>query len=115
MDNSLLRIETSEKNDILVIKLIGEVNTLTAFSLDEKIQAYFLAHKYKFIFDLSEMPFISSAGIGYLLAALNQAKKNGGNLKLACPQKDVMDSLKNLEFTAFFQIKDNISEALENF
>ena len=115
MDNPQLKIETSEKNGIVIIKIIGEVNALTAFSLDEKIQNYFLNHKYRIVCDLSEMPYISSAGIGYLLAALNQAKKNGGNLKIAHLQKDVLDSLKNLEFTEFFQIKDTTADALENF
>jgi len=59
------------------------------------------------VIDLAAVPFVDSAGIGALAAALNLIKAAGGKLVLLSAQHRVVDLLSRLRLNKFFTFSDD--------
>ena len=57
-------------------------------------------------FDLAGLGEITKAGIGCLLYAQQEAKKNGGRIVLCAPNNKVRYRIEKLGFVPFFEIED---------
>jgi anti-sigma B factor antagonist len=68
--------------DVLVVALAGK--SLDASNVKEFKQeiAPILASKAKVVFDMSQLQFVDSSGLGSLLSCLRQLQAGGGELKL---------------------------------
>ena len=67
------------------------------------------------IFDLSNIEYVDSAGLGSLLLAYRQLKEFGSAVILVGVQDLVMKMLSISQLTDLFEYYDSIEEALENF
>src|SRR5690242_2238178 len=63
------------------------------------------------VIDLAEVPFVDSAGIGALAAALSLIKAAGGKLVLLSAQHRVMETFNRLRLIKFFNFSDDRSLA----
>jgi anti-sigma B factor antagonist len=83
MNNSLL-IETQILDgDILGIVLDGSLNTTTSEQFNQAIQSHLDQGRTKFIIDCRRVEYISSLGLGSLVALQARLRKKGGEVKLA--------------------------------
>ncbi|MFW6223263.1 MAG: STAS domain-containing protein, partial [Spirochaetota bacterium] len=69
----------------------------------------------KLIFHCSGLNYVSSTGIGSFTAFLQAVKPRGGDLVLLEIQPKVYEVFQLLGFSQFFNIKDNLDEAVEFF
>ncbi|MFC1558654.1 STAS domain-containing protein, partial [candidate division KSB1 bacterium] len=69
----------------------------------------------KFVVDLSRVRWISSTGLGVLVASLNAAKEKGGDLVLVGAADNVQNLLTITQLLHFFKSSDSIEEAVANF
>ena len=67
------------------------------------------------IFHCSGLNYVSSTGIGSFTAFLKAVKPRGGDLVLLEIQPKVYEVFQLLGFSQFFNIKDNLDEAIEFF
>lgn len=67
------------------------------------------------VFNLKDVPFIDSAGLGALTLSYTKAKAAGGLLKLACPQARVLDALEMTRLTRLFPVFHTEDEAAGSF
>lgn len=65
-----------------VIRLKGELNSLTSAHLREQLQQHLAAGQWRVLVDLSAVTFIDSSGLSALVAGLKSLKLNGGRLAL---------------------------------
>ena len=65
--------------------------------------------------DLSQVEFMSSAGLRAILAALKEARQHGGDLRLAAAQPGVEKILKISGFTSILKAYPSVDEALSSF
>lgn len=65
-----------------VIRLKGELNSLTSTPLREQLQAHLAAGRHHILVDLAAVTFIDSSGLSALVAGLKSLKLNGGCLAL---------------------------------
>ena len=65
--------------------------------------------------DLSQVEFMSSAGLRAILVALREARQNGGDLRLAAAQPGVEKTLKMSGFTSIMKAYPSVGEALSSF
>ncbi len=73
---------TTEKNgEELIVRLSGELNTLTAPELNDLLSENLSGVK-DLKLDFAECEYVSSAGIRVLLATYKQMKEEGGTMKL---------------------------------
>ncbi|MEW6413157.1 MAG: STAS domain-containing protein [Candidatus Zixiibacteriota bacterium] len=69
---------------------------------------------YHFIMiDMSQLQFISSAGVGSILGAVETSRENGGDIVLCNVSESVLHILRVLDLTDFLTIRDDIDHAVE--
>lgn len=100
------------------IHIVRLMKVFDASSLDEfeKVLAYLLSRDhYRIVVDLTSVEFISSAGWGAFTAELRRVRDNGGDIRLAGMNPDVLDVFLLLELDSFINAYDTIDDAIVSF
>ena len=115
MKNSLL-IETSLLDgDILVIVLDGSLNTTTSDQFNQAIQDHLDRGRTKIIIDCRRVEYISSFGIGSLVALQAKLRRKGGEAKLAGLLGPVADVIRLVGLDKLLGIYLDTEYARESF
>ncbi len=69
----------------------------------------------KVVFDLSQLRFIDSSGLGAFLSCLRQLSTKGGELKLCGMSKSVCQTFELIRINRIFDIHHNKDEAVRAF
>jgi anti-sigma B factor antagonist len=67
----------------------------------------------RMVLDLSIVEYMSSAGLGRLVACLKKARKGGGDLILARVRAEILELLELMKLTQIFTICDTVEQAVE--
>jgi len=110
-----LTISTSKAGDITVLKFSGKLDAQTAPSANDHLKQNIGAGHAKLVLDLSDLSYISSAGLGILNANQAEAKKGGGGIRLAGVRPQVKDVFDLMKFTLLFPMFGNVQDALQGF
>ncbi len=110
-----MEITASERSGATLVKIIGSMDALTcdqtqAF-FDERINSTHV----RLVVDLSQVDYLSSAGLRVLLSALKSARQRGGDLYLVGVQEGVHQVLKLAGFISIFKIFPMAAEAFAAF
>lgn len=100
------------------IHIVRLMKVFDASSLDEfeKVLAYLLSRNhYRIVVDLTSVEFISSAGWGAFTAELRRVRDNGGDIRLAGMNPDVLDVFLLLELDSFINAYDIVDDAILSF
>ena len=82
--NAALSIETQLLDgEILAVVLVGSLNTTTTDQFNQAIQNHLDQGRTKIIIDCRKVDYVSSLGIGSLVALQARLRKKGGEVKLA--------------------------------
>jgi anti-sigma B factor antagonist len=88
------------------VKLSGSLDTATAPELERQLAPILADHTKEIIFDLGQLSFISSAGLGVFAATRKQLKERGGQASFIHLQpqiREVFDIIKSLPGIAIFK------------
>ena len=110
-----MNINERDENGVAVFVLEGRVDTQGAVDLDLVLQTAIQSGKNKMVLDMSELRYLSSAGLRILADVLTQNKESGGDLKLAALNKKIKRVLQIVGFDKFFSIYETINAAVEDF
>lgn len=113
-----LKINLERITDIsegLVLYLNGYIDTYNSSFFQKKVSKVVEAGYTKLIFNCSALNYVSSTGIGSFTAFLKMVKPKGGDVVLLDIQPKVYEVFQLLGFSQFFNIKDNITEAIRFF
>lgn len=104
-------ISHSELKRCDLIKVSGRVDSATAPQLKSALDEVMKNGHYKLVLDMSDVKFISSAGLGTLIATQKACKRyNRGELVLASLPEPILASVKLAGFVPLFKIfDDNVS------
>jgi anti-anti-sigma factor len=105
-----VKSETLEDGQTLVFRCRGDLDAHTFEILDEELQDSFDEGASRIIVDLSQVPYMSSAGIGVLVGANNLAEENGGKMVLVKPSENVAQVLSDMGFDSLFTIAESVEE-----
>ncbi len=108
---------TSQKlqDNIVAVSMKGFLDAYTYNELEQVINGYFNQNVYKFVVDLSQVEYISSAGAGVFIGAIGVAQENQGNIILVRPQPNVQEVFDLLGLSQIFKISDSLDTALKTF
>jgi anti-sigma B factor antagonist len=99
-----------------VVKMSGRVDSNTAPTLGKALSTITEAGKYKIIFDMSEVNFMSSAGWWVLIDAQKTCRRyKRGELVLANVDSGIRASLDLVGMGSYFKIFDDITSAVGSF
>lgn len=104
-----------DKNGTLIL-ISGVIDAHTHEQFNKDVQKILDSHKYKLIFDFSDVDYLSSRGIGSLFSFLKRCRSNQGNILLLKPSKVVINTLELLKAKNIFNIlhaENDIHNAFE--
>jgi anti-sigma B factor antagonist len=101
--------------EIDVLRLVGIVDNTTAAQMSHALQKLVTAGRFKLIFDLSNVNYISSAGWGIFIGEIRQIRERKGDLKLACLMPEVEEVYHVLEFHTILRSFPTIDAAVRDF
>lgn len=111
----MMKITESNHEGITVFTLEGRIDTQGAVDLDLVLHAALSEGKHKMALEMSNVNYISSAGLRTLADVLTQNKQNGGDLKLVALNPRVARVLQIIGFHNFFAIYDTLAAAKADF
>ena len=80
-------------NDLGLATVKGFLDANTFEALDQSLQQLFGRSLYKIALDFSKLDYISSAGVGVIMGALNVAKANGGKIVVIESERETVSEL----------------------
>jgi len=110
-----IKCREEEANDVLIVDVAGDLDARSAgdlkLTLNEKIEG----GKVWILLNLSEVPYMDSAGLGVLVSGLKNTNRQNGDLRLWGLQPDVRNIFELTRLNKVFQIFDDEASALASF
>jgi len=110
-----IEIELIEVQNVLIVAVTGEVNSVTAIQLGEQLQQTAKQGKNQVVLDLSQVTYLSSAGLREVISGVQRAKENGGDLRIANPSARVVELLDMTGLNKALGIYATRDEAVQSF
>jgi anti-sigma B factor antagonist len=99
-----------------LVKATGRIDSQTAPQLAEVFDALTEADRFRIVFDMSEVEFLSSAGLRVLINVQKTCKRwNRGELVLANVSQRIQETLDLAGFVPLFRFSDDVLEAVGSF
>jgi anti-sigma B factor antagonist len=116
-DDSLkIRLQNfKDVNGLVALYLTGYIDTYNSNNFQKRVGKAIDSGYTKLIFHCSGLNYVSSTGIGSFTAFLKSVKPRGGDIVLLEIQPKVYEVFQLLGFSQFFNIKDNLEEAVNFF
>ena len=106
-----MKLETSEDNGILTVRLEGSLDGKTAPEAREQLQRFLTANS-KLILDLTNVDYLSSAGLRLLLVLYRELAARKGKLVLLGVSEDIRTVMSHTGFLSFFTLAESAVEAV---
>lgn len=111
----MMKINESKSGSIVVLDLNGRLDASTSGMLEKKLMELLDKGEKHFVFDFSQLDYISSAGLRVLLMAAKKTGGTGGKMALACLKEHVKEVFDIAGFSAIFSICSTREEAVKLF
>jgi anti-sigma B factor antagonist len=98
-----LKVETTG-NNYCIIELSGFLDAHTVNSFENRLEEILQEGEVRLVIDLQGLSYISSAGIGALMALTQHLRRKDGDLVLLKPNDKVYKILDLLGFTKIFNV-----------
>ena len=107
----MLEIEVDEKAGYTLCRPVGELDAYTVTSFREALGE--LAQRPRVVIDLSDVPFMDSAGLGALIGGIRRAREHGGEVAVACSRPTLTRLLHTTGFDRIVPVTETIDTAVE--
>ena len=111
-----MEIKTTQYKRCELIKVSGRVDSFTAPKLGDTLNEITQTGKYKLVLDMSEVEYVSSAGLRVMIDVQKICKQfNKGEVVLVSVPKRIFETLELAGFVPLFKFYDDVTEAVGNF
>jgi anti-sigma B factor antagonist len=110
-----MQIQTSELKRVTLFEISGRIDSTNAVELGDALTIAIDAGRSQIVLDLSNVEYMSSAGLRELVTALKKVKKGTGDLRLASPSDRVREVLELAGLDSIFEIYASQVEAVGSF
>jgi anti-anti-sigma factor len=109
-----MKLFEKKLENLIIVSIEGEIDAATG----PKLASFFdeqLSKTNNLIADFSKVDFISSAGIRVLLGTVKEARRSGGDLRLAKVQEKPYKVFRMSGFTRILKIYPDLEAAVESY
>ncbi len=106
-------IENYKRADL--IKISGRLDSSNASKLEDLLTTVLDEGQKNLVIELSELDYLSSAGIRYLVGTLKECRKRGGDLRIASPSARVDEVLRMAGLKSLFATYGDTTAAIGSF
>ena len=110
-----MEITAETHTDVTVVSISGTVDSGTAVALAATLRAHAENGGSHLVADLARVDYMSSAGLRALLETVKEARKRGGDLRLASVQPNVLRVLDLSGFTKILKVFSTVAAAAASF
>ena len=107
----MLEIRTSEQDRHVVLQPVGELDAYTVPAFREALAGQ--ASTARLLNDLSEVPFMDSAGLGALIGGIRRIREAGGEVTVACSRPALVRLLHTTGFDRIVVVAETPEAARE--
>lgn len=105
----MLNIQVQEGDEYTVCRPVGELDAYTVGQFRESLGE--LASKPKLLIDMSEVPFVDSAGLGALIGGIRRAREVGGDVAVCCNRPTLVRLLHTTGFDRIVTVAETLEDA----
>ena len=109
-----LKSSAGINSPVSVVKVIGEVDATNSVIVQQKVMPLSLPGCH-IILDLSEVSYMSSAGLRMLLSFYRQTSSHQGQIVLVGITDELKDTMSMTGFLGYFTIQDTLESGLKAF
>ena len=111
-ENFTASVSTGNNAHTKIVHLKGELDKVNIEELKKEVDPQSDdANVFQLIFDLSELNFINSKGIGYLVSVYSHLTKNGKTMIITNASQPVMDVISLVGLTSIIPYRASMEQA----
>lgn len=111
-----MEVTTTEYKRCDLVKVDGRVDSSTAPQVEEALNAILEAGRYKIVFDMTDVNFMSSKGWWVLIDTQKKCKRyKRGEVVLVNVQENIKESLDLVGMGNYFKMYDDLTAAVGSF
>jgi anti-sigma B factor antagonist len=107
----VLEVHVEENDSYTLCKPSGELDAYTVGAFRESLSS--LAGKPRLLIDLSDVPFMDSAGLGALIGGIRRAREADGAVAVVCNKPQLTRLLHTTGFDRIVPVAETLEEAEE--
>lgn len=112
--NDNLKINTVNKQNVVCFYLAGQLDAHSAPLLENEIEKV-ISNCKKLVFNLSNLDYISSAGLGVFMSFIQELRDNNGDIKFSELNDKVKNVMDLLGFNHIYDITNTEQEAIDKY
>lgn len=101
--------------DITIVKLAGTLDAATAPAAEAQLSILAAGNPVRFVLDLSELWYMTSAGIRVLQKVTKEARRQSGDVRLAQAQPNVVRTLELVGLIPVINVYADVESAIASF
>lgn len=109
-----MEISEDRKADAVVLALSGKLDATTAKTFEKKILSQIESGERRFVINLAQLEYISSAGLRVFLLAAKRLNSANGKILLSSLQDSVREVFDITGFSSVFCIYGSDDDAIKN-
>ena len=110
-----MEITTLQRGTVTVIAVAGSIDGMTATALITSFRQQVSGGNIRIVSDFAAVDYTSSAGLRALLETVKETRQQGGDLRLAAVQPDVLRVLELSGFTHILKLFPDVEAAVASF
>lgn len=110
-----MNITSNQQGSVTVMVLDGDLDATTVDVVTEAVSTALNQPNPQIVIDLSQVSFMSSAGLRAILASAQEARHKGGDVRLAAAAGGVKRVLDLSGFTKIMKYYETVAEAVADF
>ena len=107
-----MEIDIKEMNEIQILSVKGSIDADTASEFDQSLEKQISGGRDRIILDLSQLEYISSAGLRVIMKAAKKMEITGGEMAIVGLRGVGQEVFKVSGFYSLFNIYDSEEEAV---
>lgn len=107
----MLEISIDDKDGITICRPVGELDAYTVGQFREALTN--VASMPRLLIDLSDVPFMDSAGLGALIGGIRRARDSQGAVAVACNRPTLTRLLHTTGFDRIVPVAETLDDAIE--
>ncbi len=111
-ERSVSQIDTGAQTPVVYVHVVGDIDGSSAPEVQSKVLPL-AAPSSKMILDLTQVAYMSSAGLRMLLSVYRQMSNQNGKVVLVGLSEEIKDTMSITGFLDFFQASDTLDGAYE--
>jgi anti-sigma B factor antagonist len=109
-ETCVLDIEVHDEGTHMICRPVGELDTFSVPAFREALAA--MVRTPRLLIDLSEVPFMDSAGLGALIGGIRRVREADGDVAVACSRPTLTRLLHTTGFDRIVPVVDTVAGAV---